>query len=565
MKQIVCATVLVESSPQALPLGAACIASSLKQDSFIFQKASVSLEDFSLEQKEFTSLSQDAIASLIAEKIFSGREVFVLALSVYVWNRKILESLIKKARLLSPQTLFIAGGPEITANPFSFTAADFCVAGEGEIALPLLVKNLLQNKNDFSIPGVYDTKNNAEKNEDSLSITRATAPDLEKLSSPWLDGTLSPKKYGGVLWELARGCPFKCSYCYESRGEKKVRRFPLERVKKELEFFAKEKVPQVFVLDPTYNANKKEALSMLRLIKQITPETFYYFEARAEFIDKEMAEAFSKINCSLQFGLQSAHPEVLKLVNRSLDRKTFSRNINLLNQTGVVFGFDLIYGLPGDTFAGFKESIDYALSLYPNNLELFCLSVLPGTDLYERAATLGLTYQTLPPYHVTRTLTMNEGDLEKARTLSFAVNVFYTQGRAVPWFNSLLHLIHQSPSAFLSDFESFLKKQKVSFEDACAIPFEEITKLQLDFIQEKLSAKYKRYLPLVKDVLLLNAALSQALAQGKESLVSLTYHPDDLTSEYASDFVFFANNARPYKNRTKVFIGKNGVDFRLVK
>jgi radical SAM superfamily enzyme YgiQ (UPF0313 family) len=56
----------------------------------------------------------------------------------------------------------------------------------------------------------------------------------EELTSPYLDGTLDLSKYEGALWELARGCPFKCSYCYESKGEKKVRLLPMERIEKEL-------------------------------------------------------------------------------------------------------------------------------------------------------------------------------------------------------------------------------------------------------------------------------------------------------------------------------------------
>ena len=59
----------------------------------------------------------------------------------------------------------------------------------------------------------------------------------------------------------------------------------------------------------------------------------------------------------------------------------------------MIFGFDLIYGLPGDNLSGFCNSIDFALNLMPNNLELFCLSVLPGTDLFDAAKGYGLVFQ----------------------------------------------------------------------------------------------------------------------------------------------------------------------------
>ena len=71
--------------------------------------------------------------------------------------------------------------------------------------------------------GVY-TKNH------KICSDRSVFPNLLELSSVYLDGTLDVSEYGGALWELARGCPFKCSYCYESKGEKCVQYFSDERI-----------------------------------------------------------------------------------------------------------------------------------------------------------------------------------------------------------------------------------------------------------------------------------------------------------------------------------------------
>ena len=156
-----------------------------------------------------------------------------------------------------------------------------------------------------------------------------------------------------------------------------------------------------------------------------------------------------------------------------------------------MFGFDLIYGLPGDTLQGFKNSIDFALSLYPNNLELFCLSVLPGTALHESAPGFGLEWQSGSPYHVVNNPTFSKNDLQKAKRLSFATNIFYTKGRAVPYFNGIVELL-------------------------------------------------------------------------KQRTLNLSYHPDDLMSGYASDIAFFYENCGRQKNITKVFMSKNGPDWKTV-
>ena len=553
MKQnILCVTALVETSPQALPLGAACICSSINHFAETKDTFSAKVFDFSLED----TLDLESIA----ESICSKENLYAVCFSVYVWNRNVLEELAAIVKSKNPQIITLAGGPEVTANPYGFKSFDYLACGEGEHSVVELLSMLYQGQKP-DLQGIY--KNHEASAGSKLGAQRSMPCPVENLTSPYLDGTLDVKKYGGALWELARGCPFKCSYCYESKGEKNIKCFPMERIKKELEYFKANKVPQVFVLDPTYNANKNRALEILQLIKKITPDTFYYFEARAEFIDRQLAKAFAEIPCCLQFGLQSADEEVLKKVNRTFNKKAFQKNIGYLNETGAVFGFDLIYGLPGDTFKGFKNSIDFALSLYPNNLELFCLAVLPGTDLADKAEELGLTWQKEAPYLVTDSISFHKDGIERAKNYSRCINYFYNDGRAVPWFLNLLRPLKLKPSEFFSEFEKFCMHNGIDLEDK---DFARITKVQEEFIAKAYTDRHlEKLIPAAKDLIAMNNALSLVTAEGKESLVELSYHPDDLMSEYGTDIVFFAQNAGRHRNKTKVFATRNGPDWQVLK
>jgi len=577
--KVICTTILVEKSPQALPLGAACIASSLKHSPLTKDLCSVKLKTFTLEDKEIMSKSVDQAASFIVNELnedfvsdFSSDKgdrdnLFdkgdrdkssineskkIICFSVFVWNRLIFEEC---ARLLKRDgVICIAGGPEVTASPKTFSAFDYLVCGQGEFSVPYLVKNLLTEelkKQNYSV--TFDIFSNS--NNDSVTFDKNPVPltssDFDLSISPYLDGTIDISKYDGVLWELARGCPFKCSYCYESRGEKKVRLIPKERIEKELELFAEKKVSQVFVLDPTYNVDKKRAIELLSLIQKKTPDTFYYFEARAEFIDRNLARAFTKIPCALQIGLQSADENVLKKVNRPFNRNTFIKNIGILNEEGVVFGFDLIYGLPGESFKGFKKGIDFAISLYPNNLEIFCLSVLPGTDLYDRAEELHLTFEDKAPYHIIKTDCISESELKKARLIADSCCLFYNEGRAVPWFNSLCHSLNIKPSNFFERFSDYMKSHQTSHLHS------EIEKVQKDFVKLLYSERnLQKYLSLALDVIAFYGALSRVQDSGKEEIVSLKYPAEYIDSEYASDFLFFVKNVRPKTCSIRIF--KNG-------
>ncbi len=570
---VICTTVLVETSPQAMPLGAACIASAIKSDGQTKNLFNVLLEDFSREdeyyQEAFRKGGEESCARIIAERL-AAKNPFAVAFSVYVWNHRILDLAAGELKKLCPDCITVAGGPEVTAAPQNFYNFDYTVAGQGENAVPALLAELCSEemqdgqKNDlaFPIPGVYK-KNNFGSQNTPFSVFRAVPCSPESISSPYLDGTLDPAKYGGALWELARGCPFKCSYCYESKGEKKIAYFPMERLEKEIELFARKKIPQVFVLDPTYNASKERALKMLKIIRKKAPGMFFYFEARAEFIDRELAHAFSKVPCCIQFGLQSSNPAVLKNVHRSLDKKLFAKNIAFLNEAGVTFGFDLIYGLPGDNFKGFCDSIDFALGLYPNNLELFCLSVLPGTNLYDDAEKFGMVWDKNPPYHVIKTPLFDEENLAKAKKLAEATNLFYTQGRAVPWFNAVLYPLGEKPSDFLWDFANFIEEKNHSFDHP--LSSKKITDLQIEFVRQKYERKrLHKMVAIAEDLIVMNGALGLCTFDGSESVVTTNYHPDDVMSEYGTDLEFFAQNAGKQKCRVKIFEGAYGADWKTL-
>lgn len=547
-KIVVCATYLVETSPQSLPLGAACIASAIKNCKNL-QNFKVSLIFQSLEEKNNSLL----------EKLFSFEKIDYLILSVFVWNRFQLEDVAFKIKQKFPDCVVISGGPEVTANPFTFKNFDFLVCGAGEEAICNLLLNL--EKNDFQkINGVYK---NGEKAV--FPVVRAKSPDILKISSPYLDGTLDPGPFGGALWELARGCPFKCSYCYESKGEKSIQYFPLERIEKELEIFNQKKISQVFVLDPTYNVNKKRSIDLINLILKKAPGIFFYFEVRAEFIDRELARAFTKIPCALQIGLQSANENVLKNVNRTFDEKKFKKNVGILNEEGVIFGFDLIYGLPGDTFEGFKKSIDFAINLYPNNLELFVLSVLPGTTLFEDSAKFNLEFQKDSPYNVIKTPTFSQKEIASSSVLSAACNIFYNQGRAVPWFNSVCEVLHKRPSVFFEDFAFWFEKNSsqkiIDFSKECENHFQ-IEKLQLKFLKEIFEQKKKNaFFDVCADVVRFYGALARTQYDKTTEILDFKYSVNDLQTMYALDFRFFYENFKKSSCKAKF---KNG-DFTILK
>lgn len=421
-----------------------------------------------------------------------------VAFSLYVWNRELCRKVVAALRRRAPGLRIFAGGPEATAAPENVLADgyDLLVCGEGELPFAEVCRALANGGDVAGIHGVA-----AGTGSDITLIPGSPAGELDSIPSPWLNNILDTGDYPGILWQLSRGCSFGCDFCFDSRDRHGVRRFSLERVEAELRHFARRKVSQIFVLDSTFNQDKERAKKILRLIRKIAPRIHFHFEVRSEFIDREMAELFAGITCSLQIGLQSADPQVLKSVGRSFRRDDFVTKVMLLNESGAVFGFDLMYGLPGDNLAGFCGSLDFALGLYPNHLDIFPLAILPGTALAGRSGSIGLHHLPDPPYTLVSSPWFSTGDMAAAQRLAAACDVFYTRGRAVAWFNGVLDALGQTPSGFLTRFGQWLEDCSGTGIRESDLADDQIWQLQREFLSCRFSSKrLKRFLPAVLDL-----------------------------------------------------------------
>lgn len=436
-------TLHVKRSPQSVPLAAAFLQASIAAH---FQPSStikVSTADY---------LCGTAVETIL-ERIADAKAEIV-GFSLYVWNRAEVSLLVQQLRALFPRMILLGGGAEATADPAGIMAEapfDFLIAGEGEGTLPELLHRLQEGLLLDDLPGLF-------RRQDGRVVHSSPAPllSLDHLPSPWLAGELDAYILDGVLWQLARGCSFACEFCFDGMGTRTVRRFPLERIAAELDYLVRHGVRQVFVLDSTFNQDLKRAKLILKMIRKQAPGVHFHFEIRYEFLDAELAQLFASIVCSLQIGLQSASPQILGMVGRSFDPQEFSRKIALLNHAGVTFGFDLIYGLPGDSLPEFCKSLDFALEQYPNQLDIFPLAILPGTPLAGKSVEKQLQHQPHPPYTILTTPTFSARDLATARRLAQACDIFYSRGKAVAWFNSIAAELKLSPSVLLFAFADWL-------------------------------------------------------------------------------------------------------------
>jgi hypothetical protein len=190
---------------------------------------------------------------------------------------------------------------------------------------------------------------------------------------------------------------------------------------------------------------------------------------------------------------------------------------------------------------------------------MFRLSVLPGTEMADKAAIFGLEAEKEAPYNIISTPDFSATDLARAEKLSQAADIFYNQGRAVAWFNQIIKPLKMRPSIFLERFTVFLetvvpggalpgKNSKALISDTVTIE-----KTQLAFLEEQyIKAKKNHLLPALRDIVRWHGAWGRALAEGTSAELDFTYDPERVLGEEALDIENFVRTVKPGPNRVRV-------------
>lgn len=319
----------------------------------------------------------------------------ILGFTVFSWNLErslFIAERVKKLRNVK----IVFGGPEITPdNPFlNPKLVDFHVFGEGEAVFSRLLEH----------PGFWLEKR-ASMSAESIFL---------QAKNPYLCGLLEPEIEDLVLIETQRGCPYRCGYCHYNKSRDRVSAAPARPVLDVIRWARTQNISEAFLLDPSLDA-RRDLPDLLDGIARINPnrQLSLLSEIRAEAIDSNMAEKFAGAGFTeFEIGLQSLTEKAQILMNRRVNAKKFLSGVKCLQSVGIRPKIDLIIGLPGDDLPGFKTSVDFvADNLMHDDVQVFFLSVLPGTDFRRKSRELGLEYEPRPPYTVVETETFNRDDM----------------------------------------------------------------------------------------------------------------------------------------------------------
>jgi radical SAM superfamily enzyme YgiQ (UPF0313 family) len=292
----------------------------------------------------------------------------VIGFSHYIWNKNYCYTLARELKKSNPNCKIIFGGPEtpITQSQLfqKHPYIDIVVKNEGEKCF----RDILENNDCSTIPGLL--LNDNTKTLDTGPNVRID--ELDCIPSPYLTGIFDDLIYKNknitwnVILETTRGCPYSCTFCdWGSLTYSKIKKFNLDRIFSELEWFGKNGFDHVIFADANFGILERDFQIADKLIevqkKYSNPKTYSVSWAKNQ--KREVVSIVKKLiehggnNIGLNLSLQTLDTQVLKNIKRdNLAINHVQEVFALCEKNNIPLYTELILGLPGETLESWKQN-----------------------------------------------------------------------------------------------------------------------------------------------------------------------------------------------------------------
>lgn len=325
------------------------------------------------------------------------KEPDIIGCAWYGWNRSLTSKALTYIKSGYPDILTVVGGAnapetkEECLNDFlECPAIDVIIPNEGEIPFANLLENYTAyGRNDFfkhPIDGVFFIDKDTVVTGNPLSLVK----DIDRYPSPYLEGYLDEFLYNDLfpIMQTARGCPYHCSYCVSGKHSwTKIRAFPTERVKAEIEYIQKKaKNHALRFTDENFGILERD-LEIAGFIAE-KRKTAGYPSALRLYTHKVLNERIKEIVLLLRdllplnISSQTLTPEVLKNIGRrNISLDNFQKAISWAHLNNINATTELIFGLPGESYHSFMNVINQLVALRVDSVVIGTLMMLKETEV----------------------------------------------------------------------------------------------------------------------------------------------------------------------------------------
>ncbi len=312
----------------------------------------------------------------------------------------------------------MAFGTHITPIPRetmrTYPALDFGLIGEPDLTLRDLIDHLegriderppdirtLFEKHDPAYrpsfhedgsPNLHGIKGIAwrDRGEIRLNLPRPFIADLDDLPMP-LHDLLPLEKYRMPLIKgpftfivTSRGCPAGCTYCIKHVSyQYSVRLRSPKLLVEEIKYLKSLGIHNIHMYADLFTVSRDQVMELCQRLIDERVNIKWTCNSRVDYVDEEMLQMMARAgNWLISWGLESASEDILKRVRKGNDPAKARRALEWARQAGIKNWGYFIIGLPGETEATIRQTIDYAKQL-PLDIALFHVAApYPGTPFF---------------------------------------------------------------------------------------------------------------------------------------------------------------------------------------
>lgn len=333
----------------------------------------------------------------------------IIGLGVYIWNAEETLQVVKLLKTVSPETIIILGGPEVTYETEQqeiCSLADYVITGQADISFRKTCDDLLNNKKPLE------------------KIIKAEHFKLSDINLPYAQYSDEDIKNRVIYVEASRGCPYKCEFCLSSL-DKTVYPFDLDLFLTEMDTLFKRGVRSFKFIDRTFNLKVATSIKIMdfflgKMELDVTNQdtVYLHFELIPDHLPeklKAVMQRFPEDSLQFEIGIQSLNPDIQKLISRKQDDNKVADNMTWIRQqTHAHIHADLIIGLPGETVESFANGFDQLVKMNPHEIQVGVLKRLRGTPIIRHTDEYDMRYSPTAPYEI---LSNNIIDFQTMQTL----------------------------------------------------------------------------------------------------------------------------------------------------
>lgn len=307
-------------------------------------------------------------------------------------------------RAAAPDVPIVWGGIHPALMPMQTVEhplVDYVVWGEGESAIVELMRVLADHKRPTApIPGVTYLDAHGEPVHGPkipwIDLTEALVPDydLVRVEDYFTTQTLGERDLAVVT---SRGCPSRCSFCYNvAYADRRWRAQPPDAVVEHVDYIVRRfGVNAILVKDDNFYVSKKRVLAIADGFRRKGIKVTVRGECRADYIanhydDAMLTQLYEDGFREMTVGAESGTDMGLSLLLKDLNVDDILIAGEKLGRNRIATKFTFMAGFPGETWESIQETLKLMIRLvqsnpYARTTPMHLYAPYPGTPLFDDA------------------------------------------------------------------------------------------------------------------------------------------------------------------------------------